>query len=55
MRRGAAVLAAPVLAQALLDKGEEVSEVARQLGLKRDTLAKAVAAGRLHRVKKTLP
>lgn len=56
-RRGAAVLTAPVLAraQALLDAGEGVAEVARQLELKRDTLAKAVAAGRLHRgVKKSL-
>jgi transposase-like protein len=57
-RRGPAVLTAPVLtsAQALLDEGQSVPEVAQQLGLKRDTLAKAVAAGRLHRgVKKTLP
>ena len=56
-RRGPAVLTAPVLAraQALLDAGEGVAEVARQLALKRDTLAKAVAAGRLHSgVKKTL-
>jgi len=43
-------------AQGLLDEGESVTEVARRLGLKRDTLAKAVAAGRLHSgVKKTLP
>jgi len=57
-RRGPAVLTAPVLAsaQGLLDEGESVTEVARRLGLKRDTLAKAVAAGRLHSgVKKTLP
>jgi len=56
-RRGPAVLTAPVLAraQALLDAGEGLREVARQLELKRDTLAKAVAAGRLHRgVKKSL-
>ena len=56
-RRGPAVLTAPVLAsaQALLDEGQSVPEVAQQLGLKRDTLAKAVAAGRLHRgVKKSL-
>ena len=56
-RRGPAVLTAPVLAsaQALFDESESVTEVARRLGLKRDTLAKAVAAGRLHQgVKKTL-
>jgi len=55
-RRGPAVLTAAVLAraQALFDEGESVPEVARQLGLKRDTLAKAVAAGRLQkRVKKS--
>ena len=49
----AAVLAS---AQALFDEGEGVSEVARELGLKRDTLAKAVAAGRVHGgVKKSRP
>ena len=55
-RRGPAVLTAPVLAsaQAFLDEGQSVAEVAQELGLKRDTLAKAVAAGRLHkRVKKS--
>jgi transposase-like protein len=57
-RRGPAVLTAPVLAsaQALLDEGQSVAKVAQELGLKRDTLAKAVAAGRLHKgVKKSLP
>jgi Helix-turn-helix domain len=52
--RGAGVLTAIVMkeAQALLDEGSGVPEVAEQLGLKRDTLAKAVRDGRLHRVKK---
>ena len=57
-RRGPAVLTAPVLrqAQALLDEGLETSAVAEQLGVKRDTLAKAIRAGRLHKPakKKTL-
>ena len=36
-------------------KGLETSEVADRLGVKRDTLSKAVRAGRLHKaVKKTL-
>jgi len=50
-RRGPAVLTAQVLAQAqgLLDEGLETSEVAEQLGVKRDTLAKAIGAGRLHK------
>jgi transposase len=48
--RGPAVLTPPVLEQAqqLLDEGLEVPEVADQLGIKRDTLSKAVRAGRLH-------
>jgi transposase-like protein len=56
-RRGPAVLIAVVLAEAqqLLDEGLETSEVADRLGIKRDTLRKAVSAGRLHKaVKKTL-
>ncbi len=56
-RRGAAVLTVPVLskAQALLDEGLAVVEVAEQLKLKANTLAKAVRAGRLHQaVKKSL-
>jgi transposase len=48
--RGPAVLTPPVLEQAqqLLAEGLEVPEVADQLGIKRDTLSKAVRAGRLH-------
>ena len=56
--RGPAVLTAEVLvrAQQLLDEGLEVSEVADELGIKRDTFAKAVKAGRLHKpVKKKTP
>lgn len=50
-RRGPAVLTAPVLeqAQALLDTGLETPEVADRLGIKRDTLSKAVRGGRLHK------
>ena len=49
--RGPAVLTPLVLEQAqqLLDKGQETPEVADQLGVKRDTLSKAVRAGRLHK------
>lgn len=57
-RRGPAVLTPAVMAEAqrLLDEGLESAEVADQLGIKRDTLSKAVRAGRLHRpVKKTPP
>ena len=56
-RRGPAVLTPVVLAEAqqLLDAGLEPAEVADQLDIKRDTLSKAVRAGRLHRpVKKTV-
>jgi len=57
-RRGPAVLTAEVLenAQALLGEGLETSAVAEQLGVKRDTLAKAIRAGRLRKPakKKTL-
>jgi len=50
-RRGPAVLTAEVLkeAQERLDEELEVSEVAEQLAVKRDTLAKAIGAGRLHK------
>lgn len=50
-RRGPAVLTAPVLAEAqrLFDAGLETAEVADQLGVKRDTLSKAVRAGRVHK------
>lgn len=49
-RRGAAVLTTPVLAEAqqLLDAGRAVSDVAMELGIKANTLAKAVHAGRVH-------
>ena len=49
--RGAAVLTAAVLARAqqLFDEGLETSDVAEALAIKRDTLAKAVRAGRLHK------
>jgi transposase-like protein len=52
--RGAGVLIPSVIekAQELLDEGHGVPAVAEELGLKRDTLAKAVLDGRLHRVKK---
>jgi len=57
-RRGPAVLTPPVLAEAqrLLDEGLEPPEVADRLGVKRNTLSKAVRAGRLHKPlkKKTL-
>jgi transposase-like protein len=48
------VLTAEVLKQGQerLDEGWEISEVAEQLGVKRDTLAKAVRAGRLHKPRK---
>ncbi len=47
--RGAAVLTPAVLEQAqqLLDEGVETPEVADRLSIKRDTLSKAVRAGRL--------
>ncbi len=56
-RRGPAVLTPAVLAEAqqLFDEGRETPEVADRLGVKRDTLSKAVRAGRVHKpVKKTL-
>jgi predicted site-specific integrase-resolvase len=37
------------MAQQLLDDGLETYETADQLGIKRDTLSKAVRAGRLHK------
>jgi hypothetical protein len=53
--RGAGVLTTGVLdqAQELLYSGRELPEVATELGLKRDTLAKAVRDGRLQKPKKT--
>ncbi len=56
--RGTAILTPDVIAQAqqLFDKGGEVPEVARELGIKPNTLSKAVKAGRLHKpVKKKIP
>jgi predicted transcriptional regulator len=52
--RGAGVLTPAVIekVQALLDAGRSVPEVAAELELKRDTLAKAVLDGRLHGSKK---
>lgn len=48
--RGPAVLTAEVIRQAqhLFDEGLPIAGVAEQLGLLRDTLAKAVRSGRLH-------
>lgn len=54
--RGPVVLTKPVLGevQQLLDDGLSVSEVAKKLTLKSDTLQKAIHAGRLHKpLKKT--
>lgn len=55
--RGPAVLTASVLeeAQSLLDGGSGVPEVAEALRIKRNTLAKAVRAGRLHANKNERP
>lgn len=55
--RGPAVLTPAVLQQAqqLLDEGQATPEVASRLGIKADTLSKAVRAGRLHqRAKKKI-
>ena len=56
--RGPSVLTPEVLKQAQeqLDAGQELGTVATQLGIKRDTLQKAVRDGRLHEAikKKTL-
>lgn len=41
-------------AQQLLDEGNTVNDVAKELGIKPDTLGKAVAAGKLHALKKRL-
>ena len=52
--RGAVVLTDDVLLQAqqLLSAGQESYDVADQLGVKRDTLSKAIRAGRLHSLEK---
>ena len=55
-RRGPVVLTPPVLdkVQELLDDGQSIPEIARELSLKADTLRKAVKAGKLHKpLKKT--
>lgn len=54
--RGASILTPPVLAQAqqLLDDEMESCDVADQLNIKRDTLGKAILAGRLHKPKKKI-
>jgi transposase-like protein len=55
-RRSAAVLKGEVKeqAQALLDEGQAVPEVARKLGVLPDTLHKAIGDGRLHQPKKRM-
>jgi len=53
-RRGPSVLRKDMLenVQRLLDEGMEVSAIAKELGLKADTLNKAIRGGRLHKGKK---
>jgi|SRR5580658_5056251 transposase len=53
-RRSANVLTPEVKqqAQSLLDEGKSTTEVSQQLGVKIDTLRKAISNGRLHAVKK---
>ena len=53
-RRSATVLTAEVKqrAQALLDEGQSVPEVSKEMGVAGNTLHKAIQAGRLHAVKK---
>jgi hypothetical protein len=55
--RGPSVLTRSALeqAQARLDEGRDLREVAEELGIKFDTLNKAVRDGRLHRFKKKRP
>ncbi len=50
-RRGAAVLTPPIVekVQKLLDAGHEMPGIAKELGLKYDTLRKAVKSGKLHK------
>jgi len=52
--RGAAVLTAEVVAEieSLLLEGESLGEVAQKLGLKLNTLQKAVSAGRIRQAAK---
>lgn len=56
-RRGPAVLTPPVLekTQQLLDAGQSIPEIAKELSLKADTLRKAVQAGKLHKPQKKRP
>lgn len=53
-RRGPSVLIPDVLSevQNLLDQGIEIAEIAKEHHLKKDTLKKAIQAGRLHQGKK---
>lgn len=53
-RRGAAVLTPPVLEkiQEMLDSELSIPKIAQELGLKADTLRKAVYAGKLHKPQK---
>lgn len=53
-RRGAVVLTPPVLEriQEMLDSELSIPEIAQELGLKADTLRKAVSAGKLHKPQK---
>lgn len=55
--RSAAVLTAEVLrsVQKSLDAGDEVSRICKELGLKADTVNKAIRDGRLHREEKKSP
>ena len=50
-RRGAAILTPVVIEQIqqLLSEHEEVADIALKLGIKTDTLSKAIRAGRLHK------
>ena len=52
--RGAAVLTEPVVRQieAMLHEGQEASQVAKALGIKYNTLHKAIAAGKVRAPKK---
>ena len=54
-RRGATVLTAEVRqqTQALLDEGQSVPQVSRAIGVRANTLHKAIRAGRLHAIKKS--
>lgn len=53
-RRGPAVLTPEVIekVQGLLDEGDGIPEIAKNLDLKEDTLRKAVQAGKLHKPQK---